>query len=212
MNDDSDFVFNLFRTFENFEVIHDNVGLFVEIEPIKSESTKFYVVASLQHLLFKIKLGLNFFKYMFNFKIQKDWKSEGRDYFKEKLQRSLFKTRVYMVVQSTSQESAKAKLDSLFNNFNMFKNYPLNQFKMKVKTYEDLSLASIAVKTKQYPMTRDEISSFFHFPQSPGNETSLLTVKAKKLTLPIGVPTYDYTINEKHEVLPKEHPNDVTIM
>lgn len=90
-----------------------------------------------------------------------------------------------MVVQSTTQESAKAKLDSLFNNFNMFKNYPLNQFKMKVKTYDDMSLSAIASKTKQYPMTRDEIASFFHFPQSPGNETSLLTVKAKKLTLPI---------------------------
>lgn len=209
--DNSDFIFNLFRTFENFEVIHDSVWMFIDVQPIRAESTKFYVVASLQHLLFKIKLALNFFKYMFNFKIQKNWKAEGRDYFKEKLQRSLFKTRVYIVVQSTSRDIAIGKLQSVFTNFQMFKNYPLNQFKLKIKTFDDINLWSIAKKIKQYPMTRDEISSFFHFPKEPGNETSLLTVKAKKLTLPIWVPTFDYTRNEKWEVLPKEHPREITI-
>ena len=212
-DDNSDFIFNLFRTFENFDVINDNVWIYVEIQPIKSESTTFYLKATLQHFLFKIKLSLNFFKYMFNFKIQKDWKSEWRKYFKEKLQRSLFKTRVYMVVQSTSKSVARAKLDSIFNNFNVFKNYPLNQFKMNTWTAEQITPAIIDKKTPMLPMTRDEIASFFHFPQSPENETSLLTVKAKKLTLPIGVPTFDFTIDKTiHEVIPVDKEPDTTIV
>jgi len=33
--------------------------------------------------------------------------------------------------------------------------------------------------------TPEEISSIFHFPQNPKNETSLLKVTSKKLSLPI---------------------------
>ena len=83
---------------------------------------------------------------MFNFKIQKNWKAEGRDYFKEKLQRSLFKTRIYIVVQSTSRDVAIGKLQSVFTNFQMFKNYPLNQFKLKINTFDEITLPVIAKK------------------------------------------------------------------
>lgn len=211
-DDDSDFIFNLFRTFENFDVIQDKVWFFVEVSPVRAESTKFFLISTMQYFFFKIKLSLSFFKYMFNFKIQKDWKSEWRAYFKEKLQQNLFTTRCFLIVQSGSQEEARGKLQSVFTNFQMFKNYPQNQFQLKVKKFEDIGLHTVAPKIKKYPMTKEEIASFFHFPQSPEKETSLLTVKAKKLTLPIWVPTFEYHINEKHEIIPAENPQDITIL
>jgi hypothetical protein len=139
---------------------------------------------------------------MFNFKIKKDWKSEGDTYFRKKLDGNLFQTRLMLVVQSGSKAEAKGKLNSLFTNFQTFKNYPLNQFVLKTTTTEKFSLSTTIKKSKQYAMSATEISSFMHFPKDPGNETSLLTVKAKKLTLPIGVPTYNYTTTQKGEVLP----------
>ena len=44
-------------------------------------------------------------------------------------------------------------------------------------------------------MTSPELSSFFHFPKDPKNETSLLTIRAKKLALPVGIPTFEYTVD-----------------
>jgi hypothetical protein len=134
---------------------------------------------------------------MFNFKIKKDRKSEGDTYFRKKLDGNLFQTRIMLVMQSGSKAEAKGKLNSLFMNFQTFKNYPLNQFVLNKTTTEKFSLATTIKKSTQYAMSADEISSFMHFPKDPGNETSLLTVKAKKLTLPIGVPTYNYTLNPK---------------
>ncbi|MEI8092196.1 MAG: hypothetical protein WCG98_08670 [bacterium] len=61
-------------------------------------------------------------------------------------------------------------------------------------------------------MTSQEISSFFHFPKNPKNETSLLTIRAKKLALPVGIPTFEYTIESNGEVLPKNFPQDINIM
>jgi hypothetical protein len=40
-----------------------------------------------------------------------------------------------------------------------------------------------------YLFTPEEIAQVFQFPQNPKNETSLLKVTSKKLSLPIGVPT-----------------------
>jgi len=61
-------------------------------------------------------------------------------------------------------------------------------------------------------MTAKEISHFFHFPQNPKTETSLLTIKARKLALPIGVPTYAYELNKKHEVMAKNTPKETTVL
>lgn len=210
--DASSFVFNLFRTFENFDVINDKVALLIHLEPIQAESTLFFIKASLQYFWFKCKLALNFFKYMFNFKIQKDRKSEGKTYFKDKLQQNLYATKISIVIQSTTREVAKAKLNSLFTNFKMFENYPLNLFKMSSTYPTTGTVLDRVAYSKKYPMSTEEISCFFQFPQNPSSETSLLTVKARKLTLPIGIPTFEYTVNDKNEVLPKEHPRDISIV
>ncbi|MBP6256252.1 hypothetical protein KA405_00615 [Patescibacteria group bacterium] len=74
--DDTDFIYNIFRKFENFDVIHDKFCYCIVMEAIDTDSTMFYLKASLQRLLFKIKLSLQFYKYMFNFKIKKKRKAE----------------------------------------------------------------------------------------------------------------------------------------
>ncbi len=211
-DDNSDFIFNLFRTFENFDVMNDKVAVVARISPIKSESTTFFLKASLQYWLFKIKLSFQFFKYMFNFKIQKNWKAEGNEHFRNKLQSSLFKTQLYIVCQSSSKASARAKIDSIFQNFQVFKNYPLNQFRLKVlKKGKWVWYSAIKNKIPTYYFSSEELSNFLHFPQNPKKETSLMTVKARKLALPIWVPTYEYTL-EKNEVLVWETPDDVTVL
>jgi hypothetical protein len=44
--------------------------------------------------------------------------------------------------------------------------------------------------------TSEELSSIFHFPKNPKNETSLLKVTSKKLALPIGAPIFNFTTLE----------------
>ncbi|MBU0627091.1 hypothetical protein KKH82_06845, partial [Patescibacteria group bacterium] len=95
----------------------------------------------------------------------------------------------------------------------VFKNYPLNQFQLRMRD------AGILPRIKEFNspfkanyLNGEEIASFFHFPKNPKNETSLLTVKSKKLALPIGIPTFDYTTSERGEVVAKSFPNDVNIV
>lgn len=66
--DDTDFVFNLFRSFENFDIINDQFSLFVEVTPIVEESSMFYIKSSLQYYLFRFGLFFRIFKYLFSFK------------------------------------------------------------------------------------------------------------------------------------------------
>ena len=212
--DNSDFIFNMFRTFENFDVINDKIGFFVEMKPVVNESFLFFIRSKFLHWIFKWKLGFNFYKYMFNHKIQKNWKSIGHSYFRDKLQSNLFETKLYFIVQSQNKAVAEGRIKSLFNNFLVFKNYPLNQFHIKIhKTITSLNqIRDFNGPFGKFFMTSQEISSFFHFPKNPKNETSLLTVRARKLALPVGIPTFEYTINEKGEVIPKNFPHEINIM
>ena len=131
-DNDSDFIFNFFRSFENFDVINDRVGFFLELKPMINESMLFFWKSKLQYMFFKYRLSMQFYKYMFNHKIQKNRKQIGHQYFTHKLQEELYQTKMYMVVQSQNKSVAESKVRSLFNNFLIFKNYPLNQFDIKV--------------------------------------------------------------------------------
>ena len=67
------------------------------------------------------------------------------------------------------------------------------------------NIASHVLNTK-------EIATFFHFPKNPKTETSLLTVKSRKLALPVGVPSFDYTLDKNNEVFAKNYPQDINII
>jgi len=43
----------------------------------------------------------------------------------------------------------------------------------------------IAKKIPDYYFSSEELANFLHFPQNPKKETSLMTIKARKLSLPI---------------------------
>jgi hypothetical protein len=74
--DSTDFMFSIFRAFENLNVATDKVGFFVDITPIKTESILFYISSKWKFFLFKLKLKFQFFKYILNYKVQKNWKEE----------------------------------------------------------------------------------------------------------------------------------------
>ncbi len=214
-DDDTDFVYNLFRTAENLDIINDKVSLFVEIIPLVEESFSFYFLSKLQYFLFKWKLRLKFFKYLFNHKIKKwDWKKEWDKYFKEKLNKELFQTKIYIVAQSNNKSLAEGRITSFFNNFMIFKNYPLNERKIKIHRDWILSYKpfKLSKNFNSYILSSEEISNIYAFPQNPKNETSLLKVKAKKLPLPVWVPTFDYEVLENGEIIPKEFPKDINII
>jgi Cdc6-like AAA superfamily ATPase len=61
-------------------------------------------------------------------------------------------------------------------------------------------------------MTPQELSQFFQFPKNPKNETSLLKVTSKKLSLPIGIPTFNYEKLKNGEILPSESPHEINIL
>ncbi len=213
-DDNSDFMFNLFRTFENFDVISDKVSLFVQIKPIWEGTWYFAIKSRIQHKIFKQKLLFQFYKYMFNNKAKWNWKWEWDKFFKSKTKQDLFEVKVFMLVQSNNKQLAEWKIKSLFNNFRVFKNYPLNQFKLK--THKHISISNVrkfhASPFKKMIFNSHELASIFHFPQNPQKEWSLLTVKSKKLPLPVWIPTFDYIRSENWEVLPKSFPQDVNIV
>lgn len=206
--DNTDFIFNIFRSFENFWMIKEKVWFFVDIKPIRWESSKFYIKSKFHFMLFKMGLFFKFFKYMFNHKIQKNWKDLWLKYFKHKLEQELFEVKVFLVVQWESKALAKGKLKWLFNNFLVFKNYPLNQFNLKIHESNDPQ----KVKFKKYMYSSEELSSIFHFPNKPQRETGLLKVTSKKLSLPIGAPIFDFEKNTAWEVIPKNYPQNINII
>ena len=55
-SDKENFVYNLFRAFENLDVATDKVGIFFEIQPVIEESFVFYIHAKLSYFFFRIKL------------------------------------------------------------------------------------------------------------------------------------------------------------
>ena len=212
--DQTEFIFNIFRSFENFWVIKEKVGFFIEVQPIVGESFKFFIKSKLQYRLFKLKLLFKFFKYIFNNKVSYWWKNTWDKYFKEKKEKSLFETKIYIVVQWENKNLAKWKLKAFFNNFSIFKNYPLNQFKLKV--HENISSISDNgigwIKFKKYMFSSEELSSIFHFPNNPKNETSLLKVTSRKLALPIWAPIFDYKTLKNWEKVAIDYPRDINIV
>lgn len=68
---------------------------------------------------------------MFSIKTKKDRKKEGHHYHEEKLQKRLCSVKLVMVCQAENKSLARAKLKSISNNFEVFKNYPLNDFKIR---------------------------------------------------------------------------------
>lgn len=209
---DTEFIYNLFRTFENLDIVHDKLGIYIEVTPIEAESFIFYIQSTLAFFWFRLRLSLRVFQYLFNHKIAKDWKQTGFEYFRAKIHKELFRTKVFILAQSTSKEASIGKLHAVFNNFLVFKHYPLNQFTLKTERSPSFAPGTFSPVIGKNILSSEEIASFFCFPSLPKNETSLLKVTSRKLALPIGIPTFDYTRSREGEILPKETPGGTNIL
>lgn len=132
-------------------------------------------------------LRAQFPKYMMMRNLPKDWKKKGHQFYADKRTKPLFATRIAIVAQSSSREVAQGKMKTLFNKFLVLKNIPYNQF--LVTSHNGTKTLKTLLKgdgdRSPTNLTADEISEFFHFPSRPDTETSLLTVKSKKLGVPV---------------------------
>lgn len=212
---DTDFISNIFRTFENFDIINDKISIYIELKPIENENFLFFIKSRLSHWKLRQKIALQFYKYIFSHTAQKDRKDIWNKYFKTKLRDNLFYVRTYMIAQSENKSLAEGRIKSVFNNFSIFKNYPLNQFMIKIHRNTNTLIGLLKAnkwQIKPYTLNTKEISSFFHFPKNPKTETSLLTVKSRKLALPVWVPSFDYTVWTNNEVTATKFPDNINII
>jgi len=70
-DDDTDFIFNILRSFENLDLTQDRFGMFVMLEPISTSGFGHYFRSWWSFMWFRVKLGVQFYKYMFSIKTKK---------------------------------------------------------------------------------------------------------------------------------------------
>lgn len=129
-DDDTGLMFNILRSFENLDIVNDKFGYYLVIEPLNTNGLLFFLSNRWHGVLFNVKLWLESYKHMFSIKTKKNWKKEGHHYYEEKLQKRLSSVKLVMICQAENKSLARAKLKSISNNFEVFKNYPLNDFKI----------------------------------------------------------------------------------
>lgn len=151
---------------------------------------------------------------MFNRKVESGWKDKAHHYFKDKIKSHVFGVRCFFVCQSSNKIAAKGKIKALYNNFQVFSNFPYNtrllHFHERISAIQ-LSKGDIPFHPSL--LSAKEISSFYYFPDNPRSETSLLKAMAVRLSIPTGIPTFNYTIDpNNHEIIPKDIPREATII
>lgn len=200
--DVGDFIANIFRGFDTLDPTTDRVSYQIRIRPIHADNIGFYFRAKWDFWLLRIRLALSFFRYMFNFKTQNDWKKQGKEFFAEKIQHELFRTEIAILVESRSRQLANTRVNALFQNFSVFKNYPLNTF-----TLRSGSLPSPAILAPSHSgalfLSGEELGLLFAFPKNPKLETTLLKVSGRRLAPPIGAPILEYTHDAQGHIITK---------
>ncbi len=96
-------------------------------------------------------------------------------------------------------------MESIFHNFTLFKNLPLNEFELHTRAMsESVTNLQHGKKITKLVLSAAEISHIFHFPHHPAKETALLKINARKLALPIGMPILPYSL-ENNEIIIAPH-------
>lgn len=196
--DETDFMNKFFRSFDTLNPGSDKVSFFLSLEPFEPKGLPFFLSTWWHVLLFRLKLLVTFYRYIFDKRAEKWWKSKGFHFYHEKLSEELFHTKLVVVVESDTRVAAKRIAETILHNFSLFKNPPLNEFHGSVanlRTFHDsqTDLTHITSQGKaSLIFTPDEISRLYRFPSEPAKETSLLKINARKLALPIGMPILPY--------------------
>lgn len=207
-SEESDFVTKLFRSFDWLNLSTDTVGFFIALEPFEPKWVGFFLSTKFSVLFFRIRLLFTFWKYIFDHKAEKWWKSKWFHFYEEKLQEEIFHTRIFLVVESSDQKKAKRIVESIFHNFTLFKNLPLNEFELHTHPMnESMRALQHGKKVTSLVLSAEEISHIFHFPNNPAKETALLKINARKLALPIGMPILPYTTVASDIVIAPHDPS-----
>ncbi len=207
--DTSDFMNKFFRSFDTLNPGTDKVSFFLSLEPFEPKGIAFFASTWWHVLLFRIKLGLTFYKHIFDKRAEKWWKEKGFHFYHEKLGEELFHARLVLVVESSDMKNARKIAEGVFHNFSLFKNAPLNEFRQSIAHIRNtVSIETIVREWREkLILTPDEISRMFHFPEDPSRETALLKINAKRLALPIGMPILPYTLDKWSIVVSTHNAN-----
>jgi hypothetical protein len=97
----------LFRSFDTLNPGTDKVSFFLSLEPFEPKGLGFFLSTWWKVLLFRFKLILTFYKYIFDKRAEKDWKGKGFHFYHEKLSEELFHTKLVIVVEGETVGAAK---------------------------------------------------------------------------------------------------------
>ncbi len=211
-SDESDFMNKFFRSFDTLNPGTDKVSFFLSVEPFEPKGLGFFLSTWYKVTIFRLKLALTFYRYVFDKRAEKWWQSKGFHFYHEKLSEELFRTKIVIVVESATANSAKKITEGILHNFSLFKNPPLNEFHSSIAPLRQTHTIEGIVKQGQSELvfTPDELSRIYHFPKDPTRETALLKINAKKLALPIGMPILPYTL-EGWEIIVASHDPSLAI-
>lgn len=200
--DQTDFIWSLFRAFDNLDRETDVVSFSVQICPEHVWGFWFQLMQKFEHWKLKMKFKFQFYKYIFDYQDKKGWQEKWDAYFNKKLNEKQFTTRISLVVQSSSREMAEWKAQMIFQKFAIFKNRPTNRFLL-----QKLSVSNLKSKNFNYVpsvlLTSEEITSFFYFPENAQSENSLLSIKSKQLALPTKIFTLSKDCEQDKSKIPQ---------
>jgi hypothetical protein len=161
--DELDFITNIFRGFDHLDPSTDRFSYYIRLRPIHPGEMQFYFRAKWDFFLLRIRLFFSFFRYLFHFKAKTDWKKEGRKFFEEKIQHELFSVEIFLVAESRTRDIAESRIKSIFQNFSVFKNYPLNSFSLSLE-YPSAPTLIPSQSRKTLFLSGNELSLVFQFP------------------------------------------------
>lgn len=195
-----DFISNVFRAFDSLDPTVDRISYQIRIRPVHAGNVRFYFRAKWDFWLLRIRLSLSFFRYLFTFKNKNDWKKEGKDFFEKKIQHELFRTEISIIAESRTQQMAESRIRAIFQNFSVFKKYPLNEFTLSIRPM--LIATNLALSSNALFLSGEELALLFQFPTNPKIETTLLKVSGRRLAPPIGAPTLGYSYSPSGHIVP----------
>ena len=195
MSKEEDNITTIFRLFDQIPS-EDSIYLDFALHPRHTTERSFFMGAHMGFFWLRIKKTLQFYRYLWNPKIKKDWKEQGRLYFENKMHHEVFEVGITLFEQSHTKKYTFSKL--LAKSFDRYKNFPYNQFIFKTKKALNIENFSdvIEISKPNIIMTPEEIGAIFQFPTYPREESKLLKVNSKRLPAPNNIPIPNQTQKE----------------
>ncbi len=177
----------IFRLFDQVNP-EDTVYLDFALRPRHTSERGFFIGAHVKFALVRMKKILQFYKYLWNPKIEKDWKYKSHEYFEHKMHHEVFEVGIMLFEQSLTKRYTLSKLLSKY--FDRYKHFPYNHFIFsKGESIGWAPLGEIIRKNiPSYILTPEEVGALFHFPTNPKTEPKLLRINSKRLPAPNDVP------------------------